>query len=963
MHNRKKKELNRVWACVIPGLITLGIMIAAYITKGIFPFGGNRVDYFDNMQQVAPIYTHMWDVLHGKAALWFDWYTALGTNFSMSISAFSLLSPFNLFLCVIPRDLILESIAYLNVAKAVCASVAMYLFISYMFRDINYRFKLILSVSFSLCGYVSMYSPVFTPWMDIVAIFPLVMWALFKLLKEGKKAFFIIMVAGMFIINYYLAAMVMLYVLFVSGLYIIFMAKKRTRLRNAWDMIVGTLTGAAISAFALVPVFTQLSGSQRSAENSGLLKQFRSILFTNIFQESSLSTFQRFMMLFGLSFAGAVVIVGVVRSWKKKESDSPFYTCITIIAMLPIFVQGVNTIWHFGSYFGYTLRMGFLISFTLIFAAARYMAGPDTLVAGEHPYDTEDGKHARVRPGELVSWIIGLGAMAVYVIAYRYIPTHWEGKALLIFACGLGPMVIFYLTRILIHQRKSMEKLRPGAIIPLVIAELFIGFYSFLGLPKFYEAAPFQDGNYVQLANAVKKDLDIEDSKIDRIINPDLSLNANYPLILRRPALSSFTAAIADGSQRSASAFGYSQYFTWMLDSGGTAFSNALFHITHAVNITSIDPRIASPVETKGGHTLYNMKYVLPYGVTLSNAAISRLNTELEEVAAFNKEIRGKADHKYANDVSGMENYKTRLADEWIVTQNAFYHALSSSDDNIIEKAELKDLKKSKSDRKGEVTFTLNTKSDEDQAVYLALKDNEEPFEDVSLTPLDRSVEIIVNGNPVITSTIGDARNKEGMNDFNNNLISLGTYRGEKLNVTLKFKTIGAMNRSQLSVGSLSLNKLNSLCRTYEGSDPKIETGKSGMDLVVNAKDPDSSLLLPVICSTDLNITVNGKKISVSKENGVGGLFTRIRLEPGSNNIQVRWEAKGLKKGALISLAATALFVIIWAVKRGKKASIPNWLLWVAGVIFFTVFTGAVLAVLVIPAAFAIPAIIAWKQI
>lgn len=43
---------------------------------------------FDNMQQVAPLYAHLWDFMHGKASIWFDWYTGLGTNVSMSISAF-----------------------------------------------------------------------------------------------------------------------------------------------------------------------------------------------------------------------------------------------------------------------------------------------------------------------------------------------------------------------------------------------------------------------------------------------------------------------------------------------------------------------------------------------------------------------------------------------------------------------------------------------------------------------------------------------------------------------------------------------------------------------------------------------------------------------------------------------------------------------------------------------------------
>ena len=48
----------------IPGAITLAVVLITLILKGIWPFGGNRIDYFDNMQQVAPLYAHLWDFMH-----------------------------------------------------------------------------------------------------------------------------------------------------------------------------------------------------------------------------------------------------------------------------------------------------------------------------------------------------------------------------------------------------------------------------------------------------------------------------------------------------------------------------------------------------------------------------------------------------------------------------------------------------------------------------------------------------------------------------------------------------------------------------------------------------------------------------------------------------------------------------------------------------------------------------------
>ena len=132
----------------IPGAITLAVVLITLILKGIWPFGGNRIDYFDNMQQVAPLYAHLWDFMHGKASLWFDWYTGLGTNVSMSISAFSMLSPFNLLLYLVPRNLILESISILTAVKMVFMSVAMYALLNHKFPKLLYPVKTAFAVMY-----------------------------------------------------------------------------------------------------------------------------------------------------------------------------------------------------------------------------------------------------------------------------------------------------------------------------------------------------------------------------------------------------------------------------------------------------------------------------------------------------------------------------------------------------------------------------------------------------------------------------------------------------------------------------------------------------------------------------------------------------------------------------------------------------------------------------------------------
>src|SRR5574344_3073985 len=135
MKEKSKSLTRKIKPYAIPGLITLIGVILILVFRGIWPFGSNRIDYFDNMQQVAPLYAHLWDWMHGKASIWFDWYTGFGTNVSMSISAFSMLSPSNLLLYLVPRNLILESISILTVVKMVFMSVSMYVLLNKRFPN------------------------------------------------------------------------------------------------------------------------------------------------------------------------------------------------------------------------------------------------------------------------------------------------------------------------------------------------------------------------------------------------------------------------------------------------------------------------------------------------------------------------------------------------------------------------------------------------------------------------------------------------------------------------------------------------------------------------------------------------------------------------------------------------------------------------------------------------------------
>ena len=891
-----KSLFQRVKLYAIPGLITCAVIVFIYVFKGIWPFGANRIDYFDNMQQVAPLYAHLWDWMHGKASLWFDWYTGFGTNVSMSISAFSMLSPFNLLLYLFPRTLILESISILTLVKMIFMAVAMYAYINKKYNSLSYNMKVAFSLMYTFCGYTVLYGSCFTPWMDIVALFPLLMLAYENMMQTGKKLFYIIMVAIVFIINYYLGAMSLVYIFLISGAYVLLMSKKEKIKEHAWNLGIGTVAGLGLSCFVLVPVMMQLSGSQRGGSGQGIVSQYIGWIKSAIISDGQMAAFQRWMMLYGMAFAAAVIIMGL-KKFKEEKNTIRYMISLLLISLLPIVVEGINLMWHFGSYNGYTLRNGYIFAFTLITVAAYFAQRMFEEVTAD--------KKQLVK--QLVIFVV---AAAVYAVIYNIIPSNdIILAAFILFIAIFIAAFIFY--------NKKLKKDGIGfdfnTIIAIVAIEVFIGAYSLIGPPKFYEYEPYQYGDYVQAANEVKDSLDIEESVTDRIVNSDISLNANYPLILRRSAMSSFTAALQSDTQSYSKKFGYSKYFLWLLDSGGTVFTNSLFHVTQAVNVNELDSQMYTALRSDGDYTLYDANYKLPFAMSV-NKNITR------------------------QDFSG----------NWEDLHNIFYKALTNDTQDIVNGM-------SYTKKESSVIREYNVRADGKQAVYINIVDVNNRNTDANASWLISSMHIYVNGEAVLVPTLGDVKNTAYFTDYNNNLVYLGTFENENFTIRVEYDDPWYLKVSEVSFAGLDMDKMQSLVDKH--ADDYCETSYTSDSLTVklNGSGVNNMALIPVVYSDNWNVKVNGKKV---KAKSVCGLFTGVDIHAGENVIEMTFEPKGKKAGMLISLATLIMMIASALILKFTKLKVPALLKMCAAFIYLELYNIVIVAMFLIPVVAAIPALI-----
>ncbi len=959
MNNSSENNGRKILGYLFPGLITLLVMLIVLAAKGIWPFGSNRIDLFDNMQQVAPLYAHLWDAMHGKASIWFDWYTGLGTNVSMSISAFSMISPFNIFLYLCPRDYILEFISILTVIKTFVMSVTMYAFINKRYNELSYSVKALFAVVYAFCGYVLLYASCFTPWMDIVALFPLLMMALDVLEKTGKKLFYILMVAVMFIINYYLAAMSLVYILLVGGMYLIFRCDRKQRREKAWDLGIGTFTGIALSAFVLIPVFAQLSQSQRTGNTDSLTSQYLSWISNPTFRSFSLGEFERIMMFYGMGLFFVIIFTGIHRTMKaagyKRNTEARKFNWYAISLIVIVIVQaiaeGTNIIWHFGSYNGYTLRNGYIIAFTLICLACAYA---DEVFA----YDKPDKIKA------VIQAVVTVIACAVMAVVYDKLPVNSYVAAFIFFIAVFAVMLILHIVGVVVMRNGY----KISIVISLVAVEVFIGAFSMTGPPKFYTYAPYQYGDYVQLAVNATNNLEISESPVDRITNPDLSLNANYPLIMKRGSLSSFTAALQKDTQKQTVRWGHSKYFLWALDSGGTVFSDALLHITEAVNVNKLDGSLYTLEKQGTGdceYDLYKANYQLPFAmVTNSNISLIDFNRDYTKLNAISSGDATENDY----------NWNTTTKD-WIYLHNLMYSALSGNSEKLVTEygefagakvyqvgeSQVEDINaasdNSATDRPTQQTHVVKTYKDTikgRQAVYVSVADYNIGTSDANVSQLFRSLTITVNGKQIDIPTIGNVENKYYTTDYNNGLIYIGTFTDEEVEVQLDFARPldnngdVSVDRYIFTMGGIDLDKMSALCAMYDNKQSEVTYTNNSVTVKVNGSKTDNYAIVPIIKSDNWKVTVNGKECETKD---IAGLFTGVAVNEGENEIVFTFSPATKNKALLISVLVLIVMIILMVVNHYKKICVPEWMKKCAGGIYM--FIIAVLAVVM----FAVPLI------
>ena len=163
------------------------------------------------------------------------------------------------------------------------------------------------------------------------------------------------------------------------------------------------------------------------------------------------------------------------------------------------------------------------------------------------------------------------------------------------------------------------------------------------------------------------------------------------------------------------------------------------------------------------------------------------------------------------------------------------------------------------------------------------------------------SSKISVNGKTIPVPTMGSRENTAYPASFNSNLLYLGIYEDEDV-------SIGGIESA--SIMGLDLEKLDKLCKA-QGSvgvrSEDVDAGGRTLTFKINAGEGECALL-PLSYTKGFEARVNKKKARIGN---IDSVFTGIELEPGENEVELKFCPYGLKTGAFLNLVGLVLTVIL----------------------------------------------------
>lgn len=832
------------------------LMLLAFLVMGIYPAGENQIAVIDMYHQYVPFLGELQEKLQSGGSLFYTWNGAGGSNF-WNLLAYYGASPLNLILVLFPKKFLMEGVTLILLLKIGLAGSTMAVYLRAIVWEKDKRSADISLVGFAtlyaLCSYVMAYYWCIM-WMDAVALLPLCILGLHKILDGRSGVFYTVCLALVVFINYYMAIMVCIFILFYYPVlyFIKVQGESAGHFFKTTGRAVGySLLGVLMSAVMLLPTWLSMQStyyiSADMPEKTELYNDLLDIL-NQMLPNAELTYREGLPNL----YCGMFVVILLVFYWISRTiplREKLLNGAFLVFLIFSLNINKLDFIWH-GFHFPNQLpyRYTFMICFLLIGMAYQVFQRVD-----------------EIRVDHL--WILLAAGGGYYLLVQKILTEHIKDLDLFVYS-GLAWLALYVAILILYKKGRLPKNLLLILTVILLTCEMASNTCTSID-----QVGTTQRSNYyaneADIAKLVKK-TEGADDRFGRT-----EMNDNY--ILNCPAMYHYKGISQFSSSLNANATALMEHIGVEGAPDKNRFNynqtdpvtNAMLNIRYLIGKNlPIDDSDFKQIAKSGNSRLYESIYPLSIGYMTADT-IRTWNYEQENpFMVLDDYVRAVTQNKYTSVFTEIEP----------VDVSAANIELSSTGDGMWDSTLKNETKKSKT--------ILTYQAQQTGKQYLFIEADDAGAITVSQEKKDDKIEI---------------RNDCG------SIVNLGEMdSGTEFTVTIEYKE-GKGGSVVSHVCTMGESVWQDAYKMLSASMLDVtDYGDSCLKGTINVQE-DGVFVTSVPYEAGWKLKVDGHTREINEL--IGGAWISTSLSAGEHQIELSFRPPGLIAGLLITLASIGLLI------------------------------------------------------
>ena len=879
---------------IVAFLATSITMLAVYLCNGMVPFGDKTILRMDLYHQYGPLFAELYDIVKEGGSFLYSWKSGLGSCFLGNYFNY-LSSPIGAIVMFFGHKNIPEAIGAMILIKAALSAAAFTYYIKNSMKRQSFA-TVSFGVLYAFCGYMLAYYWN-VMWLDGMILLPVILLGIERIIDHGKPATYITGLALSMFSNYYISYMLCIFsVIYFCYYYVISYEsgslisrsyqKKSNRLlcrlsnrrfiRTGFIFALSSLAAAGLMAFVLLPVYSVLKSS--SATSGTFPDDMKSYFTFFDFFANHLASLETTIRSSGDDvlpnvYCGVLTLILAplfffTKSISKKEK-------IATLGLLTVLyfsfnVNTLNYIWH-GFHFPNDLpyRQSFIYSFVLLVMAYKVF----------------------IRLGEFTSKQFGAAGLALvaFVFIVEDITSKNVDSATVMLTLAL--LVLYVILLALFKDKKYQSASLALLLLVCICSEVVMCDSSRVSITitKDSYASDYKD------FKVLKDALDTaENGDFYRMELSDLRTRMD-PCWYGYNGVSVFSSMAFESLSNLQDDLGMmSNRINSYTYNPQTPVYNMMFSLKYIVNNSSpntLESPFYSPSLKSEKFSAYKNNYYLPIAYCIDSKA------------------EGWANEEY------MDTWKIETGSDPFMLQGDYFD-LASGAGNPFEKIDVSYATYSNISPFTEILSATNfsyskTTPDADGSAVLYLttekKGNVYVYFDVTGAS-DKDVVINSKHGTITQNSHQNCIFDLGYFDVNESITV--TVPFENNNGTLKFFAY-TINEDIFEKGYEILADTQMLVEKFEN------TSISGR---ITAKN-DCILYTSVPYDKGWKVIIDGEEVADDNIIKFGQGLLAAKVEKGNHNVELVFEAQGLKAGLIISFGTAFILILLLLIDRIKKKS------------------------------------------